>query len=118
MSEYKIAVVIYEPIGSDTSRVYRGLKTAIEFKEAGDEVVVVFDGSGVESLAAISDPKHKMNPLVVALQDNILGACGFCAASHGVTDPIKTGGWPLLTEYKGEASIRNLVIQGYQIINF
>ena len=118
MSEYKIAVVIYEPIGSDSSRVYRGLKTALEFKQAGDDVVVVFDGSGVESLAAISDPKHKMNPLAVALQDTIIGACGFCVASHGVTDQIKAGGWPLLTEYKGEASIRNLVVQGYQVINF
>ena len=118
MSDYKIAVVIYEPIGSDTSRVYRGLKTALEFKQAGDDVVVVFDGSGVESLAAISDPGHKMNPLAVALRDNILGACGFCVASHGVTDPIKTGGWPLLTGYKGEASIRNLVVAGYHILNF
>lgn len=118
MSEPKIAVVIYEPIGSDTSRVYRGLKTALEFKQAGDDVVVVFDGSGVESLAAISDPKHKMNPLAVALQDNILGACGFCVASHEVSEPIKTGGWPLLTAYKGEVSIRNLVVEGYQILNF
>lgn len=118
MPELKIAVVIYEPIGSDTSRVYRGLKTALEFKEAGDEVVVVFDGSGVESLAAISDPKHKMNPLAVALHDNILGACGFCVTSHGVSDPIETGGWPLLTDYKGEASTRNLVVQGYQILSF
>ena len=118
MSELKIAVVIYEPIGSDASRVYRGLKTALEFKQAGDEVVVVFDGSGVESLAAISDPAHKMNPLAVALHDNISGACGFCVASHGVSEPITTAGSPLLTEYKGEASIRNLVVGGYQILSF
>jgi hypothetical protein len=86
---------------------------------AGAGVVIYAPiGSGVESLAAISDPNHKMNPLAVALQDNILGACGFCAASHGVTDPIKAGEWHLLTDYKGEASIRNLVVQGYQIINF
>ena len=118
MSETKIAVVIYEAIDSDSSRVYRGLRTALEFKDAGDDVVVVFDGSGVKSLAAISDPKHKMNPLAVALRDNIRGACAFCVASHGVTDAIEAGGWPLLTEYKGEASIRSLVVEGYQILNF
>src|SRR5664279_1887381 len=118
MSESKIAVVIYEPIGSDSSRVYRGLKTALEFKDAGDDVVVVFDGSGVESLAAISDPKHKMNPLTGALHDNIRGACAFCVADHGVTDAVEAGGWPLLTDYKGEASIRSLVVEGYQILNF
>lgn len=118
MSDSKIAVVIYEPLSGDNSRVYRGLKTALEFKQAGDDVTVVFDGSGVESLAAISDPSHKMNPLAVALQDNILGACGFCVSAHEVTDPIATGGWPLLTDYKGEVSIRNLVVEGYQILNF
>jgi hypothetical protein len=118
MSDLKIAVVIYEPIGSDTSRVYRALKTALEFKDAGDDVVVVFDGSGVESLAAITDPTHKMNPLAVALHDNIRGACAFCVASHGVTDAVKAGGWPLLAQYKGEASIRSLVVEGYQILNF
>jgi hypothetical protein len=118
MSDFKIAVVIYEPIGSDMSRVDRGLKTALEFKQAGDDVVVVFDGSGVESLAAISNPGHKMSPLAVALQENIQGACGFCVASHGVTDSIEAGGWPLLTDYDGEASIRNLVVAGYQILSF
>ncbi|TQO20839.1 DsrE/DsrF/DsrH-like protein [Rhodoglobus vestalii] len=118
MSDLKIAVVIYEPITSDASRVYRGLKTALEFTQAGDDIVVVFDGSGVETLAAITAPSHKMNPLAVALKDNIRGACGFCVASHGVSDEIAAGGWNLLTEYKGEASVRNLVIEGYQILSF
>jgi hypothetical protein len=79
---------------------------------------VVFDGSGVDSLAAISAPAHKTNPLAVALQDNILGACGFCATSHDVAEPSTTNGWPLLTDKKGEASIRNLVVNGYQILSF
>lgn len=118
MSDLKIAVVIYEPIDSDASRVYRGLKTALEFKQAGDDVTVVFDGSGVESLAAITAPSHKMNPLAVALKDNIRGACGFCVSSHGVSDAVALGGWDLLTDYKGEVSVRNLVIEGYQILSF
>ncbi len=118
MSDLKIAVVIYEPIDSDASRVYRGLKTALEFKQAGDDVTVVFDGSGVETLAAITAPAHKMNPLAVALKDNIRGACGFCVTSHGVSDAVALGGWDLLTDYKGEVSIRNLVIEGYQILSF
>ncbi|MDJ0348828.1 sulfur reduction protein DsrE [Cryobacterium sp. PH29-G1] len=118
MSEFKIAVVIYEPITSDSAHVYRGLKTALEFKQAGDDVVVLFDGSGVETLAAISAAGHPMNPLAVALEDNILGACGFCAKSHHVAEPIAAAGWTLLTDNKGEASIRNLVVAGYQILNF
>ena len=118
MSEFKVAVVIYEPIGSDLSRVYRGLKTALELKQAGDDIVVLFDGSGVESLAVISDPGNKLHPLAVALHDNILGACKFCAASHKVTDAIQGAGWPLLADHNGEASTRKLLVDGYQILSF
>ncbi len=71
------------------------------------------DGRVVEQdLAAISNHGHKMNPLAVALEDNILGVCGFCVTLHEVTEPITSGGWPLLTENKGEASIRNLGVDG------
>lgn len=118
MSAFKVAVVILEPITSDMSRVYRGLKTALEFKEAGDDVVVMFDGSGVETLAAISDPNSKLNPLATALGENIIGACAFCARSHKVTDAIRDAGWPLLADNNGEASTRKLLVDGYQILSF
>lgn len=114
----KVAVVIYEPIGSDMSRAYRGLKTALEFKKAGDDVVVLFDGSGVETLAAVSEPTSPLNPLITALADNVLGACSFCAKSHKVADTIRAAGWSLRTDDGEEASIRDLVIQGRTIISF
>lgn len=118
MTTPKVAVVIFEPITSDMARAYRGLKTALEFQAAGDDVVVMFDGSGVETLAAISDPTSKLNPLAVALTESILGACEFCARSHKVIDTIRDAGWPLLADNDGEASIRNLVVGGYQILSF
>ncbi|MEO6505781.1 MAG: sulfur reduction protein DsrE [Terrimesophilobacter sp.] len=118
MSEFKVAVVINQPINGDLSRVYRGLKTALEFKKAGDEVVVQFDGAGVESLAAISDKDSKLNPLAVALADNITGACAFCARSHKVEDQIRNAGWKLLADNDGEASNRKLLVDGYQILSF
>lgn len=118
MSDLKIAVVIYESISTGNARPYRALKTALEFKEAGDDVVVLFDGSGVDVLAAISDSGHAMHPLVEALHDNILGACSFCAKAHKVADPIVSAGWPLLTENNGEASIRALVADGRTVLNF
>jgi len=118
MSEFKVAVVILGTLENDTSRVYRGLKTALEFTAAGDDVVVLFDGSGVEALAAIADPRHKMNGLVVALGDTIAGACEFCAKSHNVLEPIRDAGFSLLSDNGGEASVRKLVVDGYQIMNY
>ena len=118
MPQLKIAVIILEPTTSDMARAYRGLKTALEFQKAGDDVVVVFDGSGVETLATISDPQSTLNPLAVALRDNVRGACEFCAKSHQVIDTIRDAGWPLLSDNDGEASIRSLVVEGYQILSF
>lgn len=118
MSDLKIAVVIYESTNSGDARAYRGLKTALEFKEAGDDVVVVFDGSGVETLAAISDPANPMHPLAEALKSHIRGACSYCAKAHKSADAIVAAGWTLLTDNNGEASIRDLVTEGRTILNF
>lgn len=114
----KVAVVIYEPIGSDMSRAYRGLKTALEFKKAGDDVVVLFDGSGVETLAAVSESTSPLHPLISALADNVLGACSFCASSHKVADAIRSAGWSLRTDDGGEASVRDLVVDGRTVLAF
>lgn len=114
----KVAVVIYEPITSDMSKAYRGLKTALELVRAGDDVVVLFDGSGVETLAAISAADSPLQPVIRALSENVIGSCAFCAASHGVDVAIKEAGWPLLGDDNGEASVRSLLVQGYQILNF
>ncbi|WP_236683068.1 DsrE family protein [Demequina globuliformis] len=118
MSDNKIAVVIYEPASGDLSRVFRGLKVASEFKSAGDDVVVVFDGSGVESLGALSEADHKLHPLLESLRDNVHGACAYCANGHGVKDQIEAAGYALKGDADGEVSIRNLVTDGRQILNY
>lgn len=118
MAQFKAAIVIYESVSGDMSRVYRGLKTALELVQAGDEVTVLFDGSGVETLAAISDPASPLHGLADALKANIQGGCSFCATSHKVEDAIKAAGWPLLADYNGEASFRKLLVDGYQVFNF
>ena len=114
----KVAVFLYEPLTGDMSRAYRGLKTALEFVKAGDEVAVVFDGSGVETLAAVSDPSSKLNPILQAIKSSVEGACSFCATSHKVKDVIEAAGYPLLTDFEGEASVRKFVSAGYTVLNF
>lgn len=118
MSQLTVAVVIYESVKTGDARAYRGLKTALELKEAGDDVTVLFDGSGVETLAAISDSDHPMHALAQALKENTIGACAFCANAHKSTDAIVEAGWTLLDDNAGEASIRELLIQGRTVLNF
>ena len=118
MSQLKVAVVIYESTKTGDARAYRGLKTALELKAAGDDVTVLFDGSGVETLAAISDAANPMHALVEALRGEIVGACSFCAKAHKSADAIVGAGFPLLAENDGEASIRDLLVQGRTVLNF
>lgn len=114
----KVAIFIYESLTGDMSRAYRGLKTALEFVKAGDDVAVVFDGSGSETLAAVSDPSSQLNPILEAIKSSVEGACSFCATSHKVSDKIEAAGYKLLTDFEGEASVRKFVSAGYTVLNF
>lgn len=115
---YSVAVVIFTAFDKDNAAVYRALGTAQEFQEAGDDVTIVFDGSGVESLAALSAGDHPLNGLLESLRGNVRGACGFCAKSHGVQAAITEAGFALLTDNHGHASIRGLVVEGRTVLTF
>jgi hypothetical protein len=113
----KVAIVVYNG-PADESFGYRALMTAREMKDAGDDVVLVFDGTGTETLASYLKPGQKPGALIESVRDRILGACGYCAQAHGVKDALVAAGIPLLTDYKGHASLRKLMLDGYQIITF
>lgn len=109
---------IYEPLTGDGARVYRGLRVALEFKKAGDDVRVVFDGSGVETLAGIANAEDKRHSLLSALGGSVDGACGFCSVAHKVKDQIVGAGFALLTDDDGEVSVRRYVNEGYTVLNY
>ena len=114
----KVALVIYATLENDMAKVYRALGTAQEFVEAGDDATIVFDGSGVEALAAMSSTDNDLNGMLESLRPVIAGACGFCAKSHGVEEAIVNGNWAMLDGNKGHASIRQLVVDGYTVLTF
>ncbi|NBU22820.1 MAG: sulfur reduction protein DsrE [Actinobacteria bacterium] len=114
----KVAIFIYEPIDGDASRVYRALRTAHEFVSSGDEVAIVFDGSGTEALAEILRPGGKFNSQFLRVKEQIAGACKVCSKSHQVADQIAEAGIELLDEFEGEASVRKYLASGYAILNY
>lgn len=105
-------------IAQDMAAVYRGLDTAREFVEAGDDVTIVFDGSGTESLAALTAENHQLHGLLEKLRPVVRGACGYCAKAHKVADEVTGAGFELLTENRGHASLRNLVVEGRTVLTF
>jgi hypothetical protein len=116
----KVAIVIL----SDTSpadglgRVVNGLMAAKEFKEAKDDVQVIFTGAGTKWLPELAKPEHMLHGVYQELQDSIAGACGFCAGAFGVSDAARQAGVGLLEEYGTNMSFRRLVRDGYQVIAF
>src|SRR3712207_8617466 len=59
----KIAIVVMSDTGThaDNARVANALTTAYEFKEADEEVTVIFTGAGTKWVAELSDPDHRLH---------------------------------------------------------
>lgn len=116
----KVAIVILADTEThaDSARAANALTTAYEFKEAGDEVTLVFTGAGTKWAGELSDPKHRLNRAFRLVKDEVAGACKACAVSFGVSEEVQASGVPLLTEYRGHQSLRKLVGEGYQVITF
>lgn len=116
----KAAAVVFADTGSPEGlgRVVNALTTAQEFKEAGDGVVVVFDGAGTKWIAELAREDHKYNQLFEGVRDVLAGACSYCANAYGVKEAVEDAGVQLLEDYKGHPSLRNLVVEGYEIVTF
>ena len=52
------------------------------------------------------------------VKDKVVGACRACSVAFGVKEEVEASGVTLLTEYKGHQSLRERVVQGYQVITF
>ncbi len=103
---------------ADRARVANALTTAYKFKEAGEEVDPIFTGAGTKCVAELSDPDHRLHRAFEKVKDEVSGACKACATAFGVREEVEASGIPLLTEYKGHQSIRERLIQGYQVVTF
>ncbi len=51
-------------------------------------------------------------------KDEVAGTCKACATAFGVREEVEASGIPLLTQYKGQQSLRERLIQGYQVVTF
>lgn len=116
----KVAIVVladtetHEGLG----RVVNALEAVKEFKEAKDDVQLIFDGAGPKWIPELSKPDHKIHGLYEAVKDRITGACEFCAGAFGVKDKVLACGIKLTGEFEGHPSFKKLISQGYQVITF
>ena len=116
----KVALMVMSDMETHADRAWvaNALTTAYEFKEAGEEVDLIFTGAGTKWVAELSVQDHRLHKAFEKVKDEVSGACKACATAFGVREEVETSGIPLLTEYKGHQSLRKRLIQGYQVVTF
>ena len=116
----KVAIIVLADTESleALGRVANALMTVHEFKDAGDEVQLIFDGAGTKWVGQLSDPGHQYHDVFQRVRDRMSGVCTYCADAFGVSEQVRDAGATLTDEYKGHPSLRRLLSAGYQIITF
>ena len=118
MSKVAIVVLSDTDTHEDLGRVVNALEAGKEFKDAHDDVRLIFDGAGSKWIPELEKPDHKLHGLYVAVKDRISGACEFSAVAFGVKDKVVACGVKLTEECDGHSSFKKLIAHDYQVITF
>jgi hypothetical protein len=116
----KVAVIVLCDVESfeHLGRIFNALTAVKEYKDAGDDVRLIFDGAGTKWVGVLSQAEHKAHGLYESVKDKLVGACSFCSNVFGTADQVKQNRVALLDEYSGHPSFRRLSSDGYSIITF
>ncbi|MCB9469803.1 MAG: DsrE family protein [Candidatus Obscuribacterales bacterium] len=123
----KTAVMVYADPKTGTEealgRLFNALATTYEFKEKGDDVTLMFQGAGTRWIGELSNEEHPAFALFEAVRDKVAGVSCGCADVFGATEAVEKSGFDLIKDNpipstSGLTSIRNLIDDGYTILNF
>ncbi len=116
----KVAILVLADVDAigDLGRVVNAMQIVKEFKEAQDEIQLVFDGAGTKWIPRLSIPDHKYHALYESVKDKITGACEYCASAFEVKEQIQQAGITLLGDYDGHPSVKQFIDQGFEVLVF
>lgn len=125
MSKTAIVVLSDPASGAEEAlgRLFNALFLAYEIREKGQEVALIFQGTGTRWVAEIVRPDHPAHALYSAVRDTVAGVCGGCADVFGATAEVKATGLSLIREkdIPGTAGILDLsryLDEGYRLLTF
>ena len=115
-------VILSDPkSGSDEAlgRVFNALAVAYDFKNAGEEVSILFQGTGTRWPEALQKEDHPVHELFKAVEDKIQGVSSACTDVFGANP----SGFDLIKDNKvpntsGLPSLKNLQEEGYNVLVF
>jgi hypothetical protein len=123
----KTAIVIYSDpkTGADEAlgRLFNGMFVAYELLEKKQEVVLMFQGTGVRWASEVVKPDHPAHALYEAVRESVLGACGGCAEVFGATEDVRRSGLALINEKpipgtSGIIDLSRYLDAGYRVLTF
>lgn len=119
----KIAIIVLEGIEGKESvaKIRHALIYSKEIKEAGNEIMLIFDGNGTKWLDIISNETSEFDFLNKLFKDIksmgfVYKACDFCSTRKEVKGSLKLKNIEFLSEYDGHPNIGKLINEGFQII--
>lgn len=127
MATQKTAIVVLSDPKSDADeslgRVFNALAAAYDFKNAGDDVTILFQGAGTRWLAEVVKKDHPVHDLFEAVKDRVAGASSGCSEVFGASDDVIRSGFDLIKDSSvpgtsGLPSLRALSLAGYQVLTF
>ena len=99
-------------------RMVNALEATKQFKEAGDEVKLYFDGTGTKWISELSKKDHLAHELFDSIKDKVEGACLFCAQAFGAKDSVSQCKIELVDQKDNHVDVRKLTSDGFSILNF
>ncbi len=104
-------------------RVFNGLATAYDFKQAGDKVSIVFQGAGTRWIGELNQKEHPAHELFEAVKDQVAGVSCGCADVFGGSEDAVQSGFDLIKNNpipgtSGLPSLRNQLAEGATVLTF
>jgi hypothetical protein len=119
----KIAIIVLSDpkAGSEEAlgRVFNAMAVAYDYKQAGSDVSILFQGTGTRWPEVLQKQDHPLHPLYKSIEDKVQGLSAGCANVFGAD----TNGHQLLTDNQvpgtpGLPSLVKLKMEGYSVMVF
>lgn len=125
MQKAAIVIMTDPRSGSEESlgRMFNALAAAYDFKQRGDEVQILFQGTGTRWASELINAEHPAHALFSAVKDKVAGVSCGCADVFDARSGAEACGLDLITENAvpnttGFPSLARLIAEGYDVLTF